>query len=101
VRLARRAGRYARYQQVVELDRQGIATKEIAGRLGLSDRTVQDWLKQGAFPEAQKRRKKQSSFDAFAAYVLKRWQDGEHNGLVLWKEAACKDNLQLSVYLSQ
>ena len=86
VRLARRAGRYARYQQVVELSRQGIATKEIAGRVGLSDRTVRDWLKQGAFPEAQKRRKKQSSFDPFAASVLKRWQDGEHNGLVLWQE---------------
>ncbi len=86
VRLARRAGRYARYQQVVELSQQGIATKAIAGRLGMSDRTVRDWLKQGAFPEAQKRRKKQSSFDPFAAYVLKRWQDGEHNGLVLWQE---------------
>ena len=42
VRLARRAGRHARYQQVVELDKQGMATKEIAGRLGLSDRTVRD-----------------------------------------------------------
>jgi transposase len=86
VRLARRAGRYARYQQVVELSQQGIATKEIAGRLGLSDRTVRDWLKLGAVPDAQKRRKKQSSFDPFAAYVLKRWQDGEHSGLVLWQE---------------
>lgn len=26
------------------------------------------------------------SFDRFAAYILKRWQDGEHNGLVLWRE---------------
>ena len=86
VRLARRAGRYARYQQAVELSRQGLASKEIAGRLGMSDRTVRDWLKQGAFPEAQKRRKKQSSFDPFAGYVLKRWQEGEHNGLVLWRE---------------
>jgi transposase len=86
VRLARRAGRYARYQQVVELSRQGIATKEIAGRVGLSDRTVRDWLKRGTFPEAQKRRKRQSSFDAFAPSVLKRWQAGERNGLVLWRE---------------
>jgi len=86
VRLARRAGRYARYQQVVEQSRQGIATKEIAERLGMSDRTVRDWLKQGTFPEAQKRRKRQSSFDPFAASILKRWQDGEHNGLVLWRE---------------
>ncbi len=85
-RLARRAGRYARYEQVVELSTQGRATKEIAGRLGLSDRTVREWLKRGTFPEAQKRRKKQSSFDPFAAYVLKRWREGEHNGLVLWRE---------------
>ncbi len=85
-RLARRSGRYARYQHVVELDRQGIPTKEIAGRLGMSDRTVRDWLKQGTFPEAKKRRKRQSDFNAFAPYVLKRWQEGEHNGLTLWKE---------------
>jgi transposase len=91
VRLARRAGRYARYQQVVELDRQGIATKEIAGRLGISDRTVRGWLKRGTFPEARKRRKKQSSFDSFAAYVLKRWQEGEHNRLVLCREIQSQD----------
>lgn len=86
VRLARRAGRYARYQHVVELSRQGMTAKEIARRLGMSDRTVRDWLEQGTFPEAQKRRKKQSAFDPFAAYVLKRWQNGEHHGLVLWRE---------------
>lgn len=70
----------------MELSQQGLATKAIAGRIGMSDRTVRDWLKQGAFPEAQKRRKKRSSFDPFAAYILKRWQGGEHNGLVLWRE---------------
>jgi len=86
VRLARRAGRYVRYQQVVELSRQGMGTKEIAGHLGISDRTVRDWLKQGTFPEVQKRRKRQSSFATFAPYVLKRWQEGERNGLVLWRE---------------
>jgi transposase len=85
-RLARRAGRHARYQQVVELHKQGLPTKEIAGRIGLGDRTVRDWLKQGAIPEAKKRRKKRSSFDAFAPFVLKRWQTGERNGLTLWRE---------------
>ncbi len=38
------------------------------------------------FPEAKKRQKRQSSFDAFAPYVLKRWKEGERNGLTLWKE---------------
>jgi transposase len=61
-RLARRAGRYARYQQVVEFGQQGMTPKEIAGRLGLSDRTVQKWLAAETFPEARQRRKKSSSF---------------------------------------
>ena len=85
-RLARRAGRYARYQQVVEFGHQGMPPKEIAGRLGLSDRTVQKWLAAGTFPEARKRRKKLSSFDAFASYVLKRWKEGEHKGITLYRE---------------
>ena len=86
VRLARRASRYARYQHVVELQKQGMSTQEIAGRLGMSDRTVRDWLKRGGFPEARKRRKRQSPFDAFAPYVLNRWQSGERNGLVLFRD---------------
>jgi transposase len=86
VRLARRARRNARYQQVVELRAQGLATKDIARQLDMSERTVQRWLAAGTFPEAKRRRKKQSSFDLFAPYVLKRWQEGEHNGMTLWHE---------------
>jgi transposase len=85
-RLTRRAGRYQRYQQVVQLHEQGMKPKQIAQRLEMGERTVRDWLKRGTFPEAKKRRKRQSSFDAFAPYVLKRWQDGERNGMTLWRE---------------
>ncbi len=85
-RLMRRGGRYARYQQVVDLRTQGMKTKEIAQRLGMSERTVRDWLKGGTFPETKKRRKRQSSFDPFAPYILRRWHNGERNGLVLWRE---------------
>jgi len=87
VRLARRAGRYARYQQVVELRQQGMKSQDIARQLGLSDRTVHRWLAAGAFPEAQKRRKRQSSFDAFAPYVLKR---GPRRG-AKWPGALARD----------
>jgi transposase len=52
----------------------------------MGERTVRDWLKRGTFPEAKKRRKRQSAFDAFAPFVLKRWQNGERNGLALWRE---------------
>src|SRR6266702_6401320 len=60
VRLARRSGRYARYQQVVELQAQGMKPKEIACQLGLGERTIRRWLASGTFPEARKRRKRQS-----------------------------------------
>ena len=86
VRLARRAGRYARYQQVMELHEQGMKPKEIAHQLGLSDRTVHRWLAAETFPEAKWRRKRQSPFDVFAPYVLKRWQDGEQRGIHLFRE---------------
>jgi transposase len=86
VRLARRAGRYARYQQVVELQAQGMKAKQIAQRLDRGERTVRDWLKEASYPEVKKRRKRQSSFDSFAPYILSRWQAGERNGLTLWRE---------------
>ncbi len=80
-RLARRAGRQARYQQAVELHERGMKPKEIAKLLDLSDRTIQKWLASGTFPEAKKRRKRQSSFEEFAPFMLKRWQEGERRGV--------------------
>ena len=60
--------------------------KEIAKQLGLSARTVQSWLASESFPEARKRRKKQSDFEAFAPAVLKRWREGERNGIRFTRE---------------
>jgi len=85
-RLARRSGRYARYQQVVQLRAQGMKPREIARHLGMGERTVHRWLASDTFPEARKRRKRESPFDPFAEYVLARWQAGERNGLALWRE---------------
>src|SRR6266568_1316873 len=85
-RLARRAGRHTRYEQVVALREQAMTAKEIAHRLDLSDRTVQRWLAAETFPEAKKRRKRQSCFDSFAPYILKRWREGERKGITLCRE---------------
>lgn len=85
-RLTRRAGRKTRYEQVMEGCALGLTAKEIACQLDMSERTVQKWRAAGTFPETRKRRKKPSSFDPFAAYVLNRWQQGERNGLTLWRE---------------
>jgi len=70
----------------MELGEQGMKPKEIAKLLDISQRTVQRWLASETFPEAKKRRKRQSCFDDFAPYVLKRWQEGEHNGATLRRE---------------
>jgi len=85
-RLARRAERHDRYEQVLALRAQGLGNTEIAQRVGLSIRTVQRWQASPTFPEAKRHRKRQSSFDPYAAYVLKRWEEGCHNGLSLWRE---------------
>lgn len=84
----RRAERDARYQQAIHLREQGIAIKEIAYRLGVSERTVRHWFARSVAPDTRPRRKRQSDFDSYAPYVLKRWQDGERNGTRLWQEIA-------------
>ena len=53
-RLTRRAGREARYKQMMEMQNLGLTTKAIASQLGLSERTVRSWKAAGSFPEARK-----------------------------------------------
>lgn len=77
---------YDRYQQVVALDTQGFEQAEIARRVGISKRTIQRWLREEAFPEAVRRRKRRSILDPYAAYVLKQWGKGQRNGRQLYEE---------------
>ncbi len=51
VRPAWRAGRYARYQQVIALRQQGMKPQNIPCQPGLSDRIVHRWLAAEAFPK--------------------------------------------------
>lgn len=85
LQVARQAERMKRYEQVISLRSLGLKPTAIARRLGKSERTVRRWLAVGV-PERQRRRRKRSHFDAYAPYVLHRWQDGCHNGLQLWRE---------------
>jgi transposase len=84
LQVARQAERMKRYEQVISLRSLGLRPQAIARRLGKSERTVRRWLALG-IPEG-KRRRKHSHFDAYAPYVLQRWQEGCHNGLQLWRE---------------
>jgi transposase len=86
----RRAEREARYQQAESLHKQGVTCKEIARRLGVNERTVRHWLKLGVAPDVRPRRKRQSDFDPYAPYVLRRWHEGERNGTHIWGEIAAQ-----------
>ena len=85
-RLNRRAEGHDRYTQVMALRAQGFGNAEIARRVGLTARTLQNWQKKGSFPEAGRRRKRPSCFDPYASYVLSRWEQGCQNGSQLYRE---------------
>jgi len=72
------------------LREQGRSAKQIACQLGASERTVRHWFERGVAPDARSRRKRQSDFDPYAPYVLKRWRGGEQNGTRLWEEIAAQ-----------
>lgn len=84
-RLTRSAQRQDRYAQVQSLREQGLGTTEIARRVGLTARTLQNWQKNG-FPEPWRQRKRPSLFDPYAPYVLSRWEQRCTNGLQLYRE---------------
>jgi transposase len=75
-------------------------TQEIAKHVGVSERTIRRWLAAEGFPETR-RRKKRSRFDAYAPYVLKRWQEGCHDGKQIWQELCAlgyRDSLRMVYY---
>lgn len=82
---ARRQGRFARYQQVVELHEQGVSKRAIALQLGLNRKTVRGWLHAGRFPERQVTQRR-SAVDRWLSYLEMRWAEGCHNRSQLWRE---------------
>jgi transposase len=86
VHQARQAGRDDRYTQMTTLRMQGVTQREVAKRMGMSERTVRHWLKRGAAPTNERQVRRRSVFDPYAAYVLQRWQDGIHEAKQLYAE---------------
>jgi transposase len=85
-RLARLAYNQQRFEQAIDFQRRGVKQEEIAKRLGISKRTLQRWLEQGACPGSTRRRKRRSLFDPYAPYVLARWKQGCRDVSLLWQE---------------
>ncbi|GHO56456.1 transposase [Ktedonobacter robiniae] len=52
----------------------------------MGERTVRDWLAHGSYPEPKRRRRRPSLVDRYEREVLKRWEQGNHNGASLYRE---------------
>jgi len=83
---ARQASRDDRYEQMTTLRAQGLTQREVATRMGMSERAVRTWLKRGAAPTNERQFRRRSVFDPYAAYVLERWQAGIHEATQLYEE---------------
>jgi hypothetical protein len=85
-RLTHLAQQQQRYDFMLQLQQVGVPQPEIARRLGVTTRTLQNWKKRGVCPGTTRRRKRRSLFDPSAAYVLSRWKQGCRNVTMLWNE---------------
>ncbi|MCA9249999.1 MAG: ISL3 family transposase [Phycisphaerae bacterium] len=85
----RRKRRLERYEQVIELHRQGMSHREIARRLSTHRETVARYIRAGAFPERTPG-KHASKTDRFTDYLEKRWKEGCHNAAQLARELTAR-----------
>jgi transposase len=87
---ARAAERTARYEHILDLQKQGVKSGEIARTLGMSQRTIQRWIATGTIPYARRKRPRASLLDPYKPYLLKRGPQGCHTGAQLERELRAK-----------
>lgn len=86
----RQAERMTRYERILELQKQGMKSGEIARTLGMSQRTIQRWIMTGNVPHSGRRKQRASLIDPYKSYLLKRWQQGCRNGAELERDLRAK-----------
>ncbi len=90
-RLANRARRVTRYQQILSLRQQGWTIERIAQQVGVSRNTINRTLRLGHFPERRRRRVSTSQALApYMTYLDQRWAQGCHNATQLWREISAQ-----------
>ncbi|WP_041234109.1 ISL3 family transposase [Cylindrospermum stagnale] len=83
----RRARRVAIHQQVWDLHHQGWSAKAIARQVGIGVTSVFRYLRSPTLPETTGRRSRgRSILVPYQEYILRRWNEGCHEGLILFKE---------------
>ena len=87
-----REKRYALYEEVWSLRRQGLSHYAIADVLGISRPTVRRFLTAEQFPErlSGPRARRKSILAPYLPFLGERWQAGCHNGHQLFREAKAR-----------
>ncbi len=87
-----REKRYALYEEVKALRKQGLSHYAIADTLGISRPTVRRFLAAEQFPErlAGPKRPRQSIVAPYLPFLRERWEAGCHNGRQLFGEAKAR-----------
>lgn len=77
--------RRARYDRVVALAAEGSSLREVARQASVSRETVRTYLRAGQHRPCAPRRRPCAT-DRYAAYLRRRWEEGEHNSAALLRE---------------
>ncbi len=86
---ASQARRRERYEQVIELHRQGVSQRAIGKQLGLNRETVRRYIRAGTFPE-RATRVYATLADPFTDHIRQRWEQGCHNAAQIARELKAK-----------
>lgn len=84
--VANRARRYALYQAVRTLLKQGVPKTHIARQLGLGLGTVRTLARTDTYPERGRRSPGKSILDPYIPYLQRRFDEGCSNSMQLWRE---------------
>ncbi|MDQ3523254.1 MAG: ISL3 family transposase [Gemmatimonadota bacterium] len=83
---ASRKNLLARYQKVKKLHGQGMSMLAICRALGMSRGAVRRYVHADSFPERPRHPPQESMLDPFKPYLAKRWEEGSHVAMQLWRE---------------
>ena len=76
----------ARYEAIRRLHLAGADVADIARRVGVNRQMVYRYRKLEEPPERRQPVRRKTALDPYIPYLLKRWHEGCHNGMKLWRE---------------
>lgn len=75
-----------RYETIQALHTAGMSQRAIARELGLNRGTVRRSVRAETAPIRARRASRKGILAPYEAYIRQRWQEGERNGMALWRE---------------